>query len=176
MSRGLGDVYKRQALAEVESPEINALNEYLSLSSKKEKELFIKGTDVIDWSAMNANKDGPFGKPAVNARILQLQLDFEFPEESLESKMKQVMLLMEEESELKKTLKTQQADLEEATIKTIENLEEEDALHLLELKWIKPISEGVLTLPEDVISSLIFEIMNMKAKYSTTYELSLIHI
>ena len=84
--------------------------------------------------------------------------------------MKQVMLLMEEESELKKTLKTQQADLEEATIKTIENLEEEDALHLLELKWIKPISEGVLTLPEDVISSLIFEIMNMKAKYSTTYE------
>lgn len=109
-------------------------------------------------------------KPAVNARILQLQLDFEFPEESLESKMKQVMLLMEEESELKKTLKTQQADLEEATIKTIENLEEEDALHLLELKWIKPISEGVLTLPEDVISSLIFEIMNMKAKYSTTYE------
>lgn len=162
--------YVVEALAEVESPEINALNEYLSLSSKKEKELFIKGTDVIDWSAMNANKDGTFGKPAVNARILQLQLDFEFPEESLESKMKQVMLLMEEESELKKTLKIQKADLEEATIKTIENLEEEDALHLLELKWIKPISEGVLTLPEDVISSLIFEIMNMKAKYSTTYE------
>lgn len=35
---------------------------------------------------MVSNKDGTFGKPAVNSRILQLQMEFEFPEESLEAK------------------------------------------------------------------------------------------
>lgn len=146
------------------------LKEYLTLSSKKDKMAFIKDKKVVDWSTMSANKDGTFGKPAVNARILQLQMSFEFPEESLEAKMKQVMLLMDEESELKKVVKSKKAESEAATIETIENLEEEDALHLLELKWIKPILVGLETLPGDVISSMVSEIENLKIKYSMTYE------
>lgn len=162
--------YVVEALTDVESPEINALKEYLTLSSKKDKVAFIKDKEFVDWNTMSANKDDTFGKPAVNARILQLQMSFEFPEESLEAKMKQVMLLMDEESELKKVVKSQKAELEAATIETIENLEEEDALHLLELKWIKPISVGLETLPGDIISSMVSEIENLKKKYSMTYE------
>lgn len=41
---------------------------------------------------MVSNKDGTYGKPAVNSRILQLQMEFEFPEESLEAKMKRVKM------------------------------------------------------------------------------------
>lgn len=97
--------YVIEALADVENPEINALKEYLELSAKKDKVAFIEDNGVVNWSIMSANKDGTFGKPAVNARILQLQMGYEFPEESLETKMKQVMLLMDEESELKKLLR-----------------------------------------------------------------------
>lgn len=162
--------YVVEALTDVESPEINALKEYLTLSSKKDKVAFIKDKEFVDWNTISANKDGTFGKPAVNARILQLQMSFEFPEESLEAKMKQVMLLMDEESELKKVVKSQKAELEVATIETIENLEEEDALHLLELKWIKPILSGLETLPGDVISLMVSAIKNLKKKYATTYK------
>lgn len=162
--------YVAEALTDVESPEINALKEYLTFSAKKDKVAFIEEKTFVDWKAMSANKDGTFGKPAVNARILQLQMNFEFPEESLEAKMEKVMLLMDEESELKKTVKVQKAELEAVTIETIKNLEEEAALHLLELKWIRPISSGLETLPGDVISTMVSEIKNLKTKYATTYK------
>ena len=161
--------YVIEALADVENPEINALKEYLELSAKKDKVAFIEDNGVVNWSIMSANKDGTFGKPAVNARILQLQMGYEFPEESLETKMKQVMLLMDEESELKKTVKNQKAELEKVTIETIETLEEKDALHLLELKWITPIQSGLKTLPGEVISSMVSEIQDLEHKYATTY-------
>lgn len=159
-----------EALADVEGPEINALKDYLGLSTKKEKLAFIDENLFVEWDAMSANKDGTYGKPAVNARIIKLQMNFEFPAESLEAKMKVVMLLMEEESELKKTLKTKKADLESTTIETIKNLEEDEALHLLELKWIKPITTGLETIPGDIVSSLISNIKRLKLKYETTYK------
>lgn len=161
--------YVIEALADFENPEINALKEYLELSSKKDKVAFIEDNYVVNWSIMSANKDGTFGKPAVNARILQLQMGYEFPEELLEAKMKQVMLLMDEESELKKTVKNQKKELEKVTIETIETLGEEDALHLLELKWITPIQSGLETLPGEVISSMVSEIQDLEHKYATTY-------
>lgn len=162
--------YITEALADVENPEIIALKDYLELSSKKDKLAFIENNALVAWNTMIANKDGTFGKPAVNSRILQLQMNFEFPEESLEAKMKKVMLLMDEESELKKTVKVKKAQLEAATIETIHNLGEESALHLLELKWIKPIMVGLETLPGEVISTLITEIIKLKSKYAATYK------
>ena len=161
--------YVTEALTDVESPEINALKNYLTLSFKKDKMAFIEENPFVAWSAMVSNKDGTYGKPAVNSRILQLQMEFEFPEESLEAKMKRVMLLMEEESELKKVIKAQKIELEAATIETIKNLDEEDALRLLELKWIEPIVSGLGTLPDDVITALVSEVENLNSKYATTY-------
>ena len=161
--------YVTEALTDVESPEINALKNYLTLSFKKDKMAFIEENPFVVWSAMVSNKDGIYGKPAVNSRILQLQMEFEFPEESLEAKMKRVMLLMEEESELKKVIKAQKIELEAATIETIKNLDEEDALRLLELKWIEPIVSGLGTLPDDVITALVSEVENLNSKYATTY-------
>ena len=162
--------YVVEALADVESPEINVLKDYLKISSKKEKLAYIEERKVVDWNTMAANKDGTFGKPAVNARILQLQMDYEFPEESLEAKMKQVMLLMDEESDLKKKLKNQKVELENETIDKIKSLEEDEALYLLELKWIRPILSGLETLPADVISSLISDVEKLNTKYATTYK------
>lgn len=161
--------YVAEALADVDGPEIDALKAYLELSKKKDKVEYIENTDVVNWSTMSANKDGTYGKAAINARILQVQMEFEFQEDSLDAKMKQVMLLMDEESELKKTVKGQKAELEIETIDTIENLDEEDALRLLELKWIEPIVSGLGTLPDGVITALVSEVENLNSKYSTTY-------
>ena len=55
------------------------------------------------------------------------------------------------------------------TIETIETLGEEDALLLLELKWITPIQSGLETLPGEVISSMVSEIQDLEHKYATTY-------
>ena len=161
--------YVAEALADVDGPEIDALKAYLELSKKKDKVEYIENTAVVNWSTMSTNKDGTYGKAAINARILQVQMEFEFQEDSLDAKMKQVMLLMDEESELKKTVKAQKAELEIETIDTIENLDEEDALRLLELKWIEPIVSGLGTLPDDVITALVSEVENLNSKYATTY-------
>ena len=161
--------YVAEALADVDGPEIDALKAYLELSKKKDKVEYIENTAVVNWSTMSANKDGTYGKAAINARILQVQMEFEFQEDSLDAKMKQVMLLMDEESELKKTVKAQKAELEIETIDTIENLDEEDALRLLELKWIEPIVSGLGTLPDDVITAQVSEVENLNSKYATTY-------
>lgn len=130
---------------------------------------YIEGENKIDYYAQELKENTYNLKPAVNSRILQLQMEFEFPEESLEAKMKRVMLLMEEESELKKVIKAQKIELEAATIETIKNLDEEDALRLLELKWIEPIVSGLGTLPDDVITALVSEVENLNSKYATTY-------
>lgn len=106
-----------ESLGEIGSPEIDALKEYLKLTSKKEKIAYIENANVVDWSNMNANKDGTFGKPAVTSRIQQLQMEFDFEEESLEEKMKKIILLSEEESSLKKSIKELKAELETLTIK-----------------------------------------------------------
>lgn len=70
---------------------------------------------------------------------------------------------------MKKKLKNQKVELENETIDKIKSLEEDEALYLLELKWIRPILSGLETLPADVISSLISEVKKLNTKYATTY-------
>ena len=77
---------------------------------------------------------------------------------------------MDEESDLKKKLKDQKVELENETIDKIKSLEEDEALYLLELKWIRPILSGLETLPADVISSLISDVEKLNTKYATTYK------
>lgn len=162
--------YVAEVLNDVESEEINALKEYLTLSKKKDKIAYIENTDTVDWSQIVANKDGTFGKANINARILQLQMEFDFPEGSLEAKMKQVALLLDEESELKKNLREKRNLLDSMTKETIENLEEDTALRLLEKKWIQPIVSGLNQMPKKVVDQMILKLEELKEKYAITYK------
>lgn len=54
-----------EALTDVESPEINALKNYLTLSFKKDKMAFIEENPFVAWSAMVSNKDGTYGRPCL---------------------------------------------------------------------------------------------------------------
>lgn len=97
-------------------------------------------------------------------------MEFDFPQGSLEAKMKQVALLLDEESELKKNLREKRNLLESMTKETIENLEEDTALQLLEKKWIQPIVIGLNQMPKAVVDQMILKLEELKEKYAITYK------
>jgi type I restriction enzyme M protein len=92
-----------------------------------------------------------------------------FEEESLEIKLIRVDKLIGEEKDLKAKLKKEAAELHMLTKKTIESLTDEQALELLEQKWIFPLSNGIKHLPHAVIQGLVDKIKALSEKYAVTY-------
>ena len=58
-----------ELLSEVETPEIQALQEYLTLSKKKEKIAFVDTHSEVDWASMTLSKSAVYGVKEVNNRI-----------------------------------------------------------------------------------------------------------
>lgn len=58
--------------------------------------------------------------------------------------------------------------MHDKTKTTIENLLDEQVYDLLKLKWIKPITDGINSLPIGVITELSNKIQKLSEKYSTT--------
>ncbi len=158
-----------EALKDVENDEINALRKYLKLSKKKEKLDYINNCDAIKWHLIEQGADGTYKKGSVNARIIELQRAYEFPEDSFEYKVINVLSLMEEESQVKKDLKQKSEALHIKTKETIENLDEVESLRLLELKWIKPLVDSIFAIPDEIIGELINKIIHLHDKYCTTF-------
>ena len=59
--------------------------------------------------------------------------------------------------------------LEEKTKDTIENLTDEQVIELLKDKWINPLIQNLVQLPESVIFDLVAEIEVLAKKYETTF-------
>lgn len=155
--------------ADVDTKEIKALNAFAALSKKADKLAFISAHDDVVWSNMEANKDGTYGKKAVNAYLKELQYAFEFPEDSFEAKIVKVSKLMAEEKEVKAQVKADAAALHMKTKETIESLSDEQALELLEQKWILPLTESIKQLPKSIIHVLVDKIKVLSEKYAVTY-------
>ena len=159
--------------ADVESEEINGLKSYLLLldnkAKKPEKMDFINSNKQINWSNIDANKDGTFGKGAVNKYIVALQTQFTFPEDSFENKMVRTASLLQEEKDLKSQIKKEAAALHAKTKDTIEALTDEEVYELLELKWVHPIVKSMYGLPESIIDGLTLKLQALAEKYATTY-------
>lgn len=156
-----------EILQEVESDEINALNKYMSLS-KKEALTFMKSCSDADWNHIEKNKDGSCKKPSLTSRIQQLKMEFEFPEESLDGKLLSALRLMDEESSVKKDMKQKKENLHIKTKEVIEGLSEEEALKIVEQKWIAPLVKDL----EDISSAIIIDVIGkmeyLAEKYATT--------
>lgn len=80
----------------------------------------------------------------------------------------QVNDLMAKEKTLRAEIKTDSDKLHEKTKVTIENLSDEQVYELLKLKWIKPITDGIDSLPKNVILELSDKIQKLSEKYATT--------
>lgn len=76
--------------------------------------------------------------------------------------------LIEEESKIKKDVKTLSSELEIKTKRTIENLSFDDALYLLEKKWISPLVSKLNDLPKSIIETLTKKINTLSKKYENT--------
>ncbi len=88
---------------------------------------------------------------------------------ALRSTLEKAEALQKSERELKAQLKSKTAELQAKTKETIEQLSDEEALALLEKKWIEPLSESLLSLPHTVIDKLINAIQALQNKYAITF-------
>ena len=157
---------------DIENDDISTLKEYIELLDQKAKKPqkleFIKAHTTINWSNIEANKDGTYSKTNVNKYIATLQAEFDFVEESFEAKLKQVNQLLEEETVLKKQVKEATEKLHLNTKKAIENLTDEQVCELLQLKWIAPLVETLYSLPIKIVDELTSKLQKLAQKYAIT--------
>lgn len=158
----------KEVCADIENDEIKALNEFLKLSNKKEKEQYINDNNSIDWDLIKKNEKGEYTKQEIKNRISQIQQDFNFKEDSLESKLKKAVTLIKEETYLKSKLKNIKENLQIRTKDIIENLDEDETLNLLQKKWIEPLISKLDELGQEVLVTLEEKIRAMHKKYTNT--------
>jgi len=157
-----------EILGDNTTPEIEALKAYLAVAKAAEKKDYIATHPEVDWSSMEAAKNGTYAKGAVQGRIFHLRSEFEFPEGSFEALILKVCRLMADEKRLNSEAKSMRKQLERKCIEAIEHLSDEEALVFLELKWVKPLAEELLALPTSVITELTDKIKALEKKYVTT--------
>ncbi len=157
-----------EILDDIETAETTALQKYLTLK-RYEKQAYIESCKDVDWTAMTVGTNGQYSKATITARINELKRQHEFPENSIEYKLLYVLQTMERETLLKKKIKTASTQLHNETKNLIEEMSVEDALKLLEQKWITPILSGVDALPDKMIDTLVTKLIALSKKYQTTF-------
>ena len=85
-------------------------------------------------------------------------------------KLRAANAIIVEEKALKTEIKKLSAQLESKTKETIESLTDEQAIGLLKEKWITPLVENLMKLPEHMVNDLVAEIDRLAKKYDTTFE------
>ena len=85
-------------------------------------------------------------------------------------KLRAANAIIVEEKALKTEIKKLSAQLESKTKETIESLTDEQAIELLKEKWIIPLVENLMKLPEHMVNDLVSEIDRLAKKYDTTFE------
>ena len=93
---------------------------------------------------------------------------YEFPEDSYEGKLVSALRLMDEEGTIKRELKQRKEELHLRTKEIIEGMSEEDALKIIELKWLKPLISELGDIANSIIDLAGERIDNLAMKYSTT--------
>lgn len=83
--------------------------------------------------------------------------------------LKKVDALLNREKSLKKKIKEDAAALHLQTKKTIENLSDQQVLDLLRRKWITPLVEELLNLPQSAVRALVARLEGLCKKYETTF-------
>ena len=171
-SKNVKDKYKEICL-DIDTDEVKELKGYLELLERKakkdEKVNYIKCSNNVEWSKMQQNKDTTYPKKEIQNYLSDIQNNFEFEEETFEYKVKRVCSLIEEEAELKKNIKTEEADLISLTKETIENLSESQIKYLLEVKWIKNLVNELFKLTDSIVNELVSKVESISDKYKQTY-------
>ncbi|KYZ67923.1 type I restriction-modification system subunit M [Bacillus sp. GZT] len=158
---------------DIETSELTTLRNYMALldskGSQKEKAKFISNHPEVNWGAITINANGTYNKKDVINYVSSIQKRYKFPEGSFASKLSSVVMLLEEEKDLKKKIKEGNAELHELTKITIENLSDEQANELLKLKWIDPLVGLIRKLPDALIKKITEKMSSLQQKYAKTF-------
>jgi type I restriction enzyme M protein len=158
-----------ELLADVETEEITALEEYLLCTRKKEKQDFIATHTEVDWQRMESAKNGTYAAKAIRERIASLRESYPFEEESTEAKLIKIAALSAEVKRVKTDIKSAAATLHEHTKTKIEKgLTDDDVRELLSQKWIRTLSEHLMQLPHTVVDDFSHQLSELTHKYDTT--------
>ena len=158
-----------ELLADVETEEINTLEEYLLCARKKEKQDFIAAHPEINWQSMEPAKDGTYSAKTIKEQIARLRESYPFAEDSTEAKLIKITARTAEVKRLKAYIKTASTELHEHTKEKIEEgLTDDEIRALLSLKWIQTLSEHLMQLPHTVVDGFTEQLSSLVRKYNTT--------
>ncbi len=116
------------------------------------------------------NEEGDAFVPAVlSKKAKELSKLGPFEEDSFESKILNAYELMEKAKGLRSSLKSKGNDLTKATMEVFEKLSNDDALLLLEMKWVDPLVEKIEAIPDSILSSFVSRISALSKKYESTF-------
>lgn len=153
---------------QITSPEIEALQHYLELSKKADKESFVYNNPQVAWNKMDGN-NGSYSKSVVNNYIKTLREEHSFDEDSYEYILCKASSILEKQKSLKSQVKKDAEALEKKTKKTIEGLSKEQVDYLLTKKWIDSLIDNLFKLPVEIVDELIKSVEALQKKYETTY-------
>ena len=157
-----------EVFADIETPEIEALSAYLALSKAAEKKEFQSAHPEVNWTSMDAAKNGTYNKGPVQKRVFALRSNYQFPEDSFEALICEAYRLVNENKAATSEARRLRKELDQKCIEAIEHLTDKDALMLLELKWVRPLVEKLLAMPAGLTDALAGKIKVLEKKYSTT--------
>ena len=160
----------KEVFADISTPEIEILQVYLELSKSKDKLSFVEEHGEIAWGSMSALKNGTYGKGEINKYVAELKSQVEFEVGTYEYTVVQVNNLIAEEKYLKKRVKDETGKLHLKIKETIENLSGEQVIELLKDKWINPLINNLMKLPDTIISNLQAKLEAIAKKYDTTLD------
>lgn len=145
-------------LAELKSDE----DRLTEISGAYEEQLDLLPEEEKDKDFVNEEKTA-FSWAEVKRTIRSKEAD-----EDILSILKTAHELNEEEKKLKKKIKEESATLHMKTKNTIEGLDEQKVMQLLNEKWVVPLVHGLASIPEKRINDFASKIEALSKKYETT--------
>ena len=167
------ELVQRELLAD-ELAEVDAMDKRLAAIGPEVSELFDSLSEDDKQDAGEAvNEDGDaYVAAQLKAAAKQLRRDLG-PQandpESLPCRLEAAARLFDEEKDMKKRAKEAREALDTKTKATIEGLTDEQALAMLNAKWVKPLVAEFHMLPDAVIDGLVEKVQALRDKYSETY-------
>jgi type I restriction enzyme M protein len=90
-------------------------------------------------------------------------------EDEIKEQLKAIVALWDEQTALKKKIKSDKETMEKKTITAIQGFNMKDINRFLDLKWIEPITSAIAALPNAIIQSLADAVTSLNEKYVVIY-------
>ena len=146
--------------------------EVLNNEESRLAEIASEYEELLD-SLTEEEKEGDFvneNKDAFVAAEVKKALKSDSIEPETKEKLRSVNALIAEEKGLKAEIKKETGLLEGKTKATIEELSDEQVIELLENKWIMPLINNLMKLPNSIVNDQVAKLDTLAQKYETTLE------